>query len=185
MVPSCDSNPNSSRFTHCPDCGRPDLKADSFKSFACRSCGFQFFINCAAAVMGLILDDKNRLLVTRRKYAPARGSLDLPGGFADPGEGIEESLKRELAEELNLKAVEMTYLCSYPNTYTYGPVTYPITDMAFICRVESFGAIQANDDVADFLFIPVNALDPLRFGMASARKVISRFKQFSAIKGTE
>ena len=176
MPPASDANPNIRRFTHCPDCGRPALKADSFKSFACDDCGFQFFINNAAAVMGLIRDDSNRLLVTRRKYDPARGSLDLPGGFADPGEGIEEALKRELKEELNLKVYDFSYLCSYPNTYTYGPVTYPITDMAFLCRVKSFDAIRANDDVADFMFIPVPELDPSRFGMASARKVISFFQ---------
>ncbi|MCG8632470.1 MAG: NUDIX domain-containing protein [Desulfobacterales bacterium] len=169
-------NHNHRQFTHCPSCGHPGLTRDSIKSFCCKTCGFLFFLNCAAAAMALIIDDKNQLLVTRRKYDPARGSLDLPGGFTEPGDGIEESLKREIKEELNLEVTGLSYLCSFPNLYPYRSVTYPITDMAFTCRVNGFDDIRSGDDVTGFEFIPIPELAPGLFGMASARKVIQYLK---------
>jgi len=166
------SNPNAHRFLFCPSCGEKSLAVDSVKSFLCTACGFKLFINCAAAAMALIHDDQGRLLVTLRRNDPARGSLDLPGGFAEPGESIEACLIRELKEELNLNVTELSYLCSFPNTYPYGPVIYPITDTAFVCEVESIEPIRAMDDVAGFLFISVFRLKPEQFGMSSVRKTI-------------
>ncbi len=175
--PDFQTNPNRNRLTHCPACGYEGLTEDSIKSFRCRTCGFLFFLNCAAAAMALIIDDENRLLVTRRKYDPSKDSLDLPGGFAEPGEGIEESLKREIKEELNLNVTGLSYLCSFPNLYPYKSVTYPITDMAFVCRVDGFESIEARDDVAGFYFIPIPGLKPSQFGLASARQVVQYLKE--------
>lgn len=122
--------------------------------------------------MALIFDDQDRLLVTRRKYAPGKGTLDLPGGFAEPGEGIEQSLIREIKEELNLEVIHMKYEGSFPNHYEFESVVYPITDMVFRCGVETFAPLTADDDVEDVMFLPVFRLDPDAFGMASARKAV-------------
>ncbi len=169
------TNPNAPQFTHCPACGSLSLDPDNEKSFSCRSCGFVFFINCAAAVMAVILDDKGRLLVTRRKENPAKGSLDLPGGFAEPNEGIEDSLIREVKEELNLDITSLNYLCSFPNTYLFQSVTYPVTDMAFVCRVDNFDTIMARDDISGFSFIPLNDIDLSLFGLESVKQVIQHY----------
>ncbi len=63
--------------------------------------------------MALILNEKNQLLVTRRKQDPFKGTLDLPGGFAEPGEGIEQSLIREIKEELEIHHQEVAK-CIFP-----------------------------------------------------------------------
>ena len=178
-------NPNQQCFRFCPACGAQSLGAASIKSFQCRQCGFVFFLNCAAAAMAIILDNRieenqfkgqDRMLVTVRAQDPGKGSLDLPGGFAEPGENIVQSLVREVKEELNLDISKVTFFSSYPNTYPYKSVAYPVTDMAFTCRVKDFSPIRAMDDVASFQFIPVRELDPSQFGMASARKIIAQFK---------
>lgn len=173
------TNPNIDSFCFCPACGAKDLGPSGDKSFACPSCGFSFFINCAAAAMALILDSQQHLLVTIRKFNPGRGSLDLPGGFAEPGEGIEEALTREIKEELGLTATKLTYYCSCFNVYPYKGVTYPVTDMAFFCRVDNFSPLVPGDDVESVRFIPVSDLAPESFAMASARQVIRRLKQES------
>ena len=43
---------------------------------------------------------------------------DFPGGFVDPGECIEDALRRELLEEVGLQVGSMTYLGSWPDEYT-------------------------------------------------------------------
>lgn len=172
-----DHNPNTEAFRFCPACGSTGLAPVSIKSFGCRACGFTFFINCAAAAMALIVDENQRLLVTIRKFDPGKGGLDLPGGFAEPGEGIEQALARELKEELNLDVAGMDYFWSCFNSYPYGSVTYPVTDMGFVCRVKTLSCLTPGDDVEEIRFISVPDLDPDRFAMASARQMITRFKK--------
>ncbi|MBU1195391.1 MAG: NUDIX domain-containing protein [Proteobacteria bacterium] len=171
------ANPNQQKFSYCPSCGKKDLNPASDKSFVCKSCGFCFYINCAAAAMALILDDQGRLLVTVRKKDPSKGALDLPGGFAEPGEGIFQSLIREVKEELNLDITQLSFLCSFPNTYVYKSVTYPITDMAFFCTVKNFDSITAKDDVADFKFVFLEDVNTDAFAFSSTKNVIEYFKE--------
>ncbi len=147
------------------------MRAASEKSFLCEACQFNFYLNAAAAGIALIFDNA-RLLVTKRKYDPARGMLDLPGGFADPGESIEHCLVREIKEELNLDIVELNYFCSLPNTYLYKDITYPITDVAFICKVENFKSINACDDISDFYFLHLSDIDKTSFGLNSPKVII-------------
>ena len=170
-------NPNQHLFKHCPACGQKALYPKSQKSFSCRACGFMVYINCASACIALIFNDKNELLVTRRKNDPAKGMLDLPGGFAEPGESIEQSLVREVKEELNLAVITLDYLCSFPNTYQFKDVIYPITDMAFVCKVDSFDGIQAGDDVLDFDFIDPETFETHRFGLESPKKVVQYYRR--------
>ncbi len=134
--------------------------------------------------MAVILDPQNRVLITRRCCNPGKGSMDLPGGFAEPGEGIETCLTREIKEELNLEVTSLSYLCSFPNAYPYKSMVYPVTDMAFVCEIDDLGKIKAMDDVADFCFIPVTQLIPEEFAMQSARKTIEYLKtNFALIMG--
>ncbi|MHC5060247.1 MAG: NUDIX hydrolase [Planctomycetota bacterium] len=113
-------NPNAKLFQYCPRCGGDKLAAATVKSFECPDCGFGFFLNTAAAVGALITDGQGRLLVTVRKAEPAKGTWDLPGGFTDPGESVEETVRREIKEELGLDIISMRYFCSFPNIYEFG-----------------------------------------------------------------
>ncbi|MBU0972518.1 MAG: NUDIX domain-containing protein [Proteobacteria bacterium] len=174
-------NPNQQTFVHCPKCGKPTLGPRSKNAFACSACGFVFYLNCAAACIAVIVNQKNQLLVTRRKKDPFKGTLDLPGGFAEPAESIEQSLIREIKEELNLDITRLDYLCSFPNTYPYKSVIYPVTDMAFVCEVSTFDTIDARDDIAGFYFVDLASLDKNLFGMDSPRKVVEYYQVLSAL----
>ena len=169
-------NSNDHLFRYCPKCGEKDLALSSKKSFLCNSCNFKFYLNTAAAGIALIFNKKGELLVTKRKYDPAKGMLDFPGGFAEPGETIEACLIREIKEELNLAITSLTYFCSVPNIYVYKTVTYSIIDFAFLCNVDNFDTIKASDDISDFYFIKLASLDKSRFGLDSPKIVIDRLR---------
>ena len=50
----------------------------------------------------LIQDDQGRYLITRRHgRSHLAGMWEFPGGKREPGESLEEALRRELAEELS------------------------------------------------------------------------------------
>jgi 8-oxo-dGTP diphosphatase len=64
-------------------------------------------------VTAALLEENGRVLLARRK--PGRhmgGRWELPGGKIEPGETPEDSLARELAEELGLEASVGEHLCS-------------------------------------------------------------------------
>lgn len=170
-------NPNSFIFNFCPQCGSERIEADSLKSFTCSACGFQLFLNCASAAIGLILTPENQLIITRRKNNPFKGMLDFPGGFADPGETIETTLKREIKEELNLDTHGWTYQCSLPGIYEFKDIQYSITDLVFSTRIDSIQGIQARDDILNFYFMDTGQLETSQFGLHSARTLVQLLRQ--------
>ena len=87
------------RFKYCPVCGSSHFETNSEKSKLCRSCGFEYFVNPSAATAAFIMNERGELLVERRKREPAKGMLDLPGGFCDVDENIVQGLRREVREE--------------------------------------------------------------------------------------
>ena len=167
-------NSNSHLFRYCPHCGRDTLSAACQKSFFCLQCNFKFYLNTASACIALIFNQKRELLVTRRKHDPAKEMLDFPGGFAEPGETIEDSLIREIKEELNLELGSFAYFCSVPNTYIFRSVTYSIMDFAFLCSVNDFGPVTARDDIQDFYFLKPATINKNDFGFESSKIIIDR-----------
>jgi len=164
-----------SQFRHCPRCGTGMLQRHSEKSVSCPACGFLFFINPATAAVALITDRDGRLLVTRRTLNPAQGTLDLPGGFVDPHESAEESLCREIREEVNLEITSLRYLFSVPNIYDYAGVRYHTVDLAFACEVHDLNMLRPSDEVAEIIFLRPEELDVNAFGLTSMREIIARF----------
>ena len=122
------------KHLYCPLCGSPSFHTASFKSRKCGNCGFEMFMNPSSACVAVIVKD-GALLAVRRKYPPAEGTLDLPGGFADIGETAEESVSRELLEETGLRAESIHYLFSLPNLYHYSGIDIPTQDLFFACQV--------------------------------------------------
>ena len=81
--------------------------------------------------MALIRNAKGEILVARRGKEPAKGTLDLPGGFVDNYETGEEAVAREVMEETGLKVDEVKYLFSLPNIYPYSGIVVHTLDQFY------------------------------------------------------
>gem|GEM_PF-105146 len=166
-----------SAFRYCPKCGAAALRFIGLKLVSCTSCGFELYLNAAAAVAALIADEQGRLLIVVRAEEPQKGMWDLPGGFADPGESAEETLRREVHEELGLELASMRYLCSYPNTYDYKGMRYVTMDLGFVCEVKDLAATRvANDEVKQVLFVRPEEIDTARFGFGSVGRTVDFYR---------
>ncbi|WP_430813542.1 NUDIX domain-containing protein [Carboxylicivirga sp. RSCT41] len=162
---------------YCPRCGSPHFVFDGSKSFKCKACQFHFFINSACAVAAVIVNSKGEMLLTRRAFDPEKGKLDLPGGFVDPMERAEESVIREIKEELNLDVVSLKYISSFPNEYVFSDFSVYTTDLGFLCEVKSFENMHAKDDISGFEFIAPAEIDFNEISSESIRNIIRAFKE--------
>lgn len=165
------------KFKYCPVCGSPHFEVNNIKSKKCADCGFIYYLNPSSATVALILNEKDELLVVRRKNDPGKDMLDMPGGFIDMYETGEEGVAREVKEETGLDATETTYLFSYPNTYLYSGFVVHTLDMFYLIKVKSLSHIEAMDDAAAYYWIPLKELDIDQFAFDSIKKGLQRFVQ--------
>jgi mutator protein MutT len=163
------------KFRFCPSCGSSQWEINNEKSKSCASCGFVYYANASAAVAAFIQNSNGDLLVCRRAHDPAKGTMDLPGGFVDMNETIEDALRREIKEELNLTVTDISYFQSIPNEYLYSGMIIHTLDFLFRCRVEDFECMKAADDVSEAFFRSVNTISPQDFGLDSIKKGIIAF----------
>ena len=164
-------------FAYCPVCGSRHFEFNSDKSKKCRDCGFEYFLNPSAANVAFILNGSGQLLVATRNGEPAKGTLDLPGGFADIGETAEEGVVREVKEETGLTVTALRYLFSRPNTYLYSGFEVKTLDSFYLCEVEDADSASAHDDAAALQWIALDEIQPEQFGLTSVREGVIRFLQ--------
>lgn len=135
-----------------------------------------YFHNPAAAVCALLRCEDALALVVRGKE-PALGKLDLPGGFVDPDEDLEQALMRELQEELALVISAPRYRFSVPNTYRYRDVDYWTVDVMFEIWLPS--RVSARPDgleVTALHWIPIADVDEEMLAFHSVKTAVARLK---------
>lgn len=160
-------------FRYCPRCGSASLSQQEQRALQCADCGFKFFFNCASAAGALLLY-QGRLILGVRAKQPQKGMLDLPGGFIEYDETVEEALRREVKEEFNLDITHLAYLTSAPNNYCYADIVYKTTDLYFVCAVDDISSLKAGDDVADYEWVDPAGFDPEKLAFPSGRIAFQR-----------
>lgn len=165
------------KFSYCPKCGSSHFSTASDKSKKCENCGFEYFLNPSAAVAAFIFNKNGELLVERRKKDPAKGMLDLPGGFCDAQETAEEAIAREVMEETSLKINNARYLFSQPNVYRYSGFDVPTLDLFFSCEVEDITTLKANDDADECFWVKPEDIHTEQFGLRSVRQALHIFRE--------
>lgn len=163
-------------FKHCPKCGSDTFAENDFKSKRCGDCGFVYYLNPSAANVAVITDGKGNILVATRSKEPAKGMLDLPGGFCDCHESAEEGVIREVLEETGLKVTATRYLFSIPNIYSYSGMEIHTMDLFFECRTADKATLRAADDVQELQWMALETLDSNLFGLRSIREGVERLK---------
>ena len=179
------------QFIFCPKCGSPRFVEHNGKSKQCQVCGFTYYFNPSAATVALIeretpvardkksekcksVDCQIEWCVVRRAKEPAKGTLDLPGGFSDMFETSEEGVCREVKEETGLTVDRTEFLFSVPNQYEYSGFLVHTIDMFYRCHVTSTEGARAADDAGELLWLQPEDIRPEDFGLQSIRKGVEK-----------
>lgn len=166
-----DIPPIASQIRLCPRCGAVGLIWHSSNNFECCACNFTLYLNVAAAV-AVIIEAEGKILVGVRKNEPCKGMLDLPGGFADPGESVEECARREVLEETGLALEDMAYFMSLPNTYLYRSIPYNTLDSVMVASLSRLPQVAPGDDLDELLWVERSALDLTLIAFDSLREAV-------------
>ncbi|MCQ2191784.1 MAG: NUDIX domain-containing protein [Paludibacteraceae bacterium] len=163
-------------FGYCPHCGSPLFSEDGPRSKRCGNCGFTFYLNPAAAAAALITNGKGQLLLTRRAFEPKKGTLDLPGGFAELDETLEEAIRREIREELNAELVNLQFFCSAPNRYPFSGLIVHTLDCFFTAQLADGTTLVSGDDVDSYVWLAPEEIDVEQIGLDSIRNTVAKWK---------
>jgi NADH pyrophosphatase NudC (nudix superfamily) len=160
---------------YCPYCGAKTFLPGTENYLICDSCRRKLYINASAAVACIIENPEKEILLTRRRFEPAKGMLDLPGGFVNIDETAENAVIREIREELNLQIDNIQYVCSSANRYLYGGLVYFTLDLGFRCRVTDFSDMKADDDVDDYVFFAREKINLNEICFPSIKTIVKHY----------
>ncbi len=161
---------------YCPRCGSPNFLYKKTDSFECADCDFVFFVNAVSAVTCIIRNEAREILLTTRKNNPGAGLLDLPGGFVDIKEKAEDTVIREIKEELGLDITAARLVGTYPNEYLYSGIIVYTLDLCFECEVKNLEQAKAADDVLDFDFYNIKDIDLEKIALDSIRTILREYQ---------
>jgi len=101
------------RHRFCSACGAETKSVDSGYRRECPSCGASHFPRTDPAVIMLVIRGERCLLARNKRFAATHNHSAL-AGFVEPGESIEETVRREVFEEVGIRIGKVSYVASQP-----------------------------------------------------------------------
>ena len=98
---------------YCPRCGADTRPENAGHTRRCVADGSEHYPRTDPAVIMLVVDDDDRLLLGRQVSWP-EGRFSTLAGFVEPGESLEAAVRREVHEEVGVEIGTVTYLGSQP-----------------------------------------------------------------------
>ena len=123
-----------------------------------------------ASTATVIVKRNGRILLVKRKHAPYKGMLALPGGYLNCGqETLERTAQRELREETGLRVrQEDLYLLCVNSSPTRDPRGHVIDHVYLARKVEGYA--RAGDDAAELEWRDIDKI-PKRLAFDHARSI--------------
>jgi NAD+ diphosphatase len=101
-----------SRHGFCSQCGSPTLPAEGGYRRVCVRCQTEHFPRTDPAVIMLVTARDHCLLGRNKRFAG--GHYSTLAGFVEPGETIEEAVRREVFEEVHVRVNGVRYFATQP-----------------------------------------------------------------------
>ena len=107
---------------YCGRCGSLNEEHPTDRAKHCPECGLTTYPRLSPSIIVLVRNGEDMLLA--RNVAWPTGMFSTLAGFVEPGESIEQTVHREVAEEVGLEVTNLRYLGSqswpFPNSLMLG-----------------------------------------------------------------
>lgn len=137
----------------------------------CELCAFNTPRGTATAVF--IKD--GALLVTKRNQNPYKGMWDLPGGYMNQGEMPEETLRREMKEELGV-AITCDFIGWFPGTASWKGKPYAVLSHAYLAEYKGAIKLEKKEN-SDMAWMPLAAINPATVAFDSNQTIVRMLKK--------
>jgi NAD+ diphosphatase len=149
---------------YCGRCGTPTRTKEGERARECPACGLVAYPRISPAMMALVTRGKEILLARSHRFAT--GVYSALAGFVEPGETIEDCLRREVREEVGVEVGAITYFASQSWAF---PHSLMIAYTAEYAR----GEIRLEDDeIAEARWFGIDELPKLPGSVSIARRLI-------------
>lgn len=164
-------------FKFCPKCGGELIpKKDNF--LECSRCGYHLYINLVSANGVIIENNHEDILLTKRKFEPSKGLWDIPGGFIQPNESVDESIEREIKEELGVEIEGIKLLGTYTDRYLYQGINIYTLIVVVTAKIRN-GEIKCADDVSEYKFFSKEQLLDQKFSFKYVKEALQDYLKAS------
>ena len=130
------------RHGFCANCGAATNIVDAGHERRCPVCEAHHFPRTDPVVIVRASDEAGRLLLGRSRHWPP-GRYSLLAGFVEPGETLEDAVRREVLEESAIELAEVRYLASQPWPFPSSLM------LGFEARAERGEPRAADDELED------------------------------------
>lgn len=98
----------------------------------------------------------SKILVVQQKQGVHQWKFDLPGGGIDPGETIDEALRREFMEEVGMSFGSMTHLYNFTAITEDAEKSMCLHQIGLIYRVEALCKIEHQNPELEYVWLGID-----------------------------
>ena len=100
-------------YQFCASCGTRNIDCTTELARQCPACGRLEFPRISPAVIVVVVNNEDKILLAHIKLFAA-GIYSILAGFNEAGESLEETVKREIREEVKIQIKDVRYVASQP-----------------------------------------------------------------------
>ena len=152
---------------YCGHCATPMEQAPTERAKRCPKCSLRQYPRLSPAVIMLVYRGEEVLLARAPRFR--EGMYSVLAGFVEPGESLEETVAREVREEVSVEIENIRYFGSQP---------WPFPDslmIGFVAQYKSGAIAPEPTEIEAADWFHKSALPPVPGKLSIARKLIDWF----------
>jgi NAD+ diphosphatase len=149
---------------YCGRCGAPTRDRQSERAKECPACGYIAYPRVSPAMMALVTRGRELLLARAHRFPAAMYSA--LAGFVEPGETIEDCVRREVKEEVGIDVDGITYFASQSWAFPHSLM------IAYTAQYAGGELRPDGTEIADVRWFPADALPQMPPSLSIARRLI-------------
>lgn len=154
----------------CGRCAEPMEFSKTERALCCPKCGLVKYPKISPAVIVGIID-KDKILLTRYSDRPYK-KLSLVAGYVEIGESLEDTIRREVMEEVGLKVKDIKYYKSQPWAFSQSILT------GFFAQLDGPSDLKIDKtELSEAIWYTRDAIAPCESTLSLTNEMIEAFRK--------